>query len=373
MSIPNPKWAAEGKQIILKSDFLAIEQAIVGQPQVRLIPPLLWLDVATVRVEANAGCPVGMQFTGLPNILNSGTQIHGGLSDNKIRTNTGNVSAIFGAGGLWGAEKASQWYAILALAGDEDTTFTLKAMPWIRVKSQAGQIISFGTNLDASVNLGYGFTANEFIGGMVYVITGASRGLLRPVTANSNGATSPGTVTYSGTALSLAQGDFFIILPPTNFRWLGDVWNDAAGDFLAAERFLAPEFPLVITSTRPVILPQGKVSGYLTISAGGGGPNNADDGGGGQFYYRYPLSGLTPIVFLAVVGLGGAWGNPTGSDGGDSSFAGLTADGGGGASGGPGSPDYTNPFEDYGYYYGKPGIHVGPGGYEGGPGIIIIE
>jgi|GEM_PF-4119131 hypothetical protein len=221
-----------GRQPITKADFLALENQIQSQPSVRLKPPLVWVDAGTIRVEATADCPAETALTGMPNIMNPVCQADGGLSDGKVRTITANVSCIFGAGGLYGTtqtEKASQWYAIFALAGDTDTDFELKAMPFMRFSSQASQVITLRNNLNAA-NIGYGFTTDELIGAMIYVLSGASKGLMRPIIHNNNNDATGGTIEYSGTALTMTQGDWFIVLPATNFRWIGNILNNASSN-----------------------------------------------------------------------------------------------------------------------------------------------
>jgi hypothetical protein len=47
---------------------------------------------------------------------------------------------------------------------------------------------------------------------------------LREITANVMDTDTK--ITYSGTALAVAAGDWFIVLPPTNFRWVGSIFND---------------------------------------------------------------------------------------------------------------------------------------------------
>ena len=233
MPVPNAKWQpGTGKQVILKSDFIAFETAILNQGLVRMQPPLVWVDASTVRVEATADCEASMQLTGLPNILNPSVQVSGGISDGKVRTNTANVSMAMTSGGLYGSEKNSQWYVVYALAGNADTTFTLKAMPIMRVRSQAGQVISLGTLITPATGIGYGFATNELIGGKVYFFSGASRGLMRTISANNSDAGTGGTITYSGAALTVAAGDWFIVLPPTNFRMTGTIYNNSAGNIV---------------------------------------------------------------------------------------------------------------------------------------------
>ena len=96
----------------------------------------------------------------------------------------------------------------------------------MRVSSQATQIITLRNNGNRA-NIGYGFSANELAEGRFLVLSGASRGLVRPITANNDDNGTAGTITYGGSALTLAQGDWFVVLPNTNFRYLGMVLNDA--------------------------------------------------------------------------------------------------------------------------------------------------
>jgi hypothetical protein len=219
-----------GRQVIVKGDFRALEEGITGQPSVRLKPPLIWVADDTVRVAAAPDSPAWTAFTGMPNILNPATQVDGGLSDGKIRGITANVSCLFASGGLYGAtqtEKSSQWYAIFAVAGNNDAGFELKAMPVMRVKSQTGQAIKCGTLAAPGTGINYGFTDNDLAGGKVYFQTGASRGLMRTISAND--VDTDTRLTYSGDALTVAAGDWFIVLPPTNFRFLGSVFNKSSG------------------------------------------------------------------------------------------------------------------------------------------------
>jgi hypothetical protein len=232
MAVPNPKWQpGTGKQVILKSDFLDLEGAIVNQGLVRMQPPLTWVNGATVRVEATADCVAAMQFTGLPNILNPSVQVSGGLCDGIVRTVTTPVTMNIVSSGLYGTtqtEKVSQWYAVYAIAADVDTTFTLKCLPFCRVKSQSGKDIKCGTNITPATGINYGFTNANLVGGMVYFISGSSKGLIREITANV--VDTDTKITYTGDTLTVAAGDWFYILPPTNFRLVGAVFNNYAAD-----------------------------------------------------------------------------------------------------------------------------------------------
>ena len=233
MASPWAKWLLAGKQVILKSDFLDLWYGISGQTAVRLHPPLIWVSTSTVKIAATPDCVASMQFNGILNILNPSLQVSGGLSDGIARSVAADTSMIFGSGGLYGTtqmEKPSQWYAVLATAGNADTDFVLKAVPFMRVKSQTSQVISMGTLTTPATGIGYGFTTDELIGAMVYVLSGASKGLMRAVIHNNNNDATGGTIEYSGAAISLTAGDWFIILPPTNFRWVGDIFNNSSGD-----------------------------------------------------------------------------------------------------------------------------------------------
>ncbi|MCX5892180.1 MAG: hypothetical protein NTW80_04275, partial [Deltaproteobacteria bacterium] len=161
------------------------------------------------------------------------------------------------AGSLWGTEKASQWYAVYALAGATDTIFTLKGMPVLRVASQSGQTISL-RNTGNTAGIGYGWAANELVNGQLLVLSGASRGLARAVTGHNTDNGTGGSITYGGSALSLAQGDWLAVLPPnTNFRYLGMAFNDADGN-------LAPFFQDRGQTTwrSPRQLISGAINGY---------------------------------------------------------------------------------------------------------------
>lgn len=222
--LPHAKWSsANEKEPILKSDFVDIEEAIfeVGSRPLKLTR----LGAASVGVSAATDSPASVLLKGFPNTLHPGQFIGGGYTDNGLRINTAAASLDFASGDLWGNEKSSQWYAVYARAGDADSDFELKAMPYLRVKSQADTAITLGTNLDANTAIDYGWAD---IAGSIYVVwsaTAASIGAVRTI-GSINGT----TVTYSGAALTLSQGDWFIILPDDNFRWLGDVWNNSSGD-----------------------------------------------------------------------------------------------------------------------------------------------
>ncbi len=229
--LPQAKWGSgTGRQVILKSDFDKIEQALLESFHVPRGPSLEYVDSDKVRVPATADCKARLMLCGFPSPLHPGQWVSGGLSDGRYRENAVPVTLDFaGSGSLWGTEKTNQWYAVYALAGSGDTTFSLKAMPVMRVSSQAAQIITLRNNAD-NANIGYGLTANELAEGQILGLTGASRGLARLITANNDDNAEAGTITYAGSALDLAQGDWLMVLPKTNFRRLGMVFNDAFGD-----------------------------------------------------------------------------------------------------------------------------------------------
>ena len=112
-------------------------------------------------------------------------------------------------------------------------------------------------------NIGYGFTANELAGAGLLILSGASRGLLRVITANNDDNGTGGTITYGGAALTLAQGDWAVVLPATNFRYLGMVSNDASGN-------LAPFYQEAgLTTYRiPRQLCSGAINGYILMDLG---------------------------------------------------------------------------------------------------------
>lgn len=243
VNLPKAKWWAAGKQPGNKPDMQHIEVGLLEVFEMLAAPGLVWVDNTEVKVPATADSPAGVVMSGFPNVLHPGQMLPdgAGLSDGKYRENAAGASLDFDlAAALWGTEKASQWYAVLAIAGAADTTFTLKAMPFLTVKSQTGQVISLGTFLAPGTGIGYGFSTDQFAGGSkIYILSGVSKGQLRPVLHNNNDNGAGGTLEYSGAALTLAQGDRFIILPATNFRRLGDLWNNSSSNFTAIGGLLA--------------------------------------------------------------------------------------------------------------------------------------
>ena len=129
--LPQTKWGSgTGRQVILKGDFDKIEQALLEGFEFTGAPGLEYVDSATLRVNATADCRARVMMCGFPSPLARGQWVDGGLSDGRYRENAAPVTLnLATAGHLWGTEKSYQWYAVYALAGANDTIFSLKAMP----------------------------------------------------------------------------------------------------------------------------------------------------------------------------------------------------------------------------------------------------
>ena len=270
--LPQSKWGSgTGRQVILKSDFDKIEQGLLESFEIPGAPSLAYVDAATIQVQATPDCKARLLMCGWPSPLHPEQWVDAGLSDGRYRENAAPVSLNFPtAGHLWGSAKPSQWYAVYALAGDTDLIFTLKAMPVLRVASQDGQTISL-RNSGNTANIGYGFAAGELTGGQVLGLSGASRGLARPVTGHNTDNGTGGAITYGGAALSLAAGDWLVVLPPgANFRYLGMVFNDADGN-------LAPFYQErgLTTWSHPVLLTSAALNGYTPVDLGLAAPPTA--------------------------------------------------------------------------------------------------
>jgi hypothetical protein len=271
IDLPQTKWASgTGRQVILKSDFQKIEAALLEGFELAGAPALEYVDSHTLRVNATADSKARVLLCGFPSPLHRGQWVDGGLSDGRYRENA--VPALLDltvAASLWGTVKPSQWYGIYALAGAADQIFTLKAMPVLRVASVAGQVISLRNNGN-SANLGYGFGVDELAGGQILVLSGASRGLARSITANNGDNSTGGTVTYDGAALTLAQGDWFVVLPEANFRHLGMV-------FVGSDGALAPFYQegRRMVYAAPVLLSSGALNGFTLLDLGLAAPPTA--------------------------------------------------------------------------------------------------
>ena len=231
-NIPQSKWGSgTGRQVILKNDFAYIENALLELMELLQLPDMVWVDNTEIKVQATSDCKARVMLAGFPSPMHLALMVHGGLSDGKYRENSVDVSMDFDTPAhFWGNEKANQWYVVYATAAGVDTTFALKAMPLMRYSSQASQVITLRNNANGA-DIGYGFTTNELQNGKLLFLTGASRGLVRTISANNNDNGTGGTITYTGGALSLSQGDWFVVLPPgINFRYLGMILNNASGN-----------------------------------------------------------------------------------------------------------------------------------------------
>jgi hypothetical protein len=261
IDLPQAKWnSGTGRQVILKGDFDKIEQAVVESFALNQSPALEYLGPSHIQVNATLDCKARVMLTGFPSPLHRGVLVDGGLSDGRYRENaTSALLDVAVAGSLWGTEKASQWYGVLAVAGAGDTTFMLKGMPALRVSAQASQSITLRNNANTA-NIGYGFNADELVDSRILVLTGASRGAMRAITANNSDNATAGTISYEGSALSLGQGDWFTVLPKTNFRFLGMVLNDASSN-------LAPFYQEggACCYRTPRDLAQGAINGFTAF------------------------------------------------------------------------------------------------------------
>ncbi len=264
INLPQAKWGSgTGRQVILKGDFDRIEQAVLESFEIGQAPCLEYLDSAKVWANAGPDCKARVMLCGFPSPLHGGQWVDGGLADGRYRENSTPVTLDFAvSGSLWGTEKSHQWYCVYALAGANDTTFFLKGMPVMRVSSQATQVISL-RNHGNTANIGYGFTANELVEAQILVLSGASRGMVRLITANNDDNGTGGTITYGGSALTLAQGDWFVVLPNTNFRYLGMVLNDAASNLAP---FSQEGGRFTYRSPREAV--SGAINGYTLIDLG---------------------------------------------------------------------------------------------------------
>lgn len=263
VDLPQEKWEpGTGRQVILKADFAVIEAAILEAFQLAAGPELVWVNGSTVKVPATPDCKARLMLTGFPSPW-GGQWVSGGLSDGRYREAAAEVTLDLGtAAHRWGTEKPAQWYAVYAVAGSSDTSFTLKAMPVLRVALPAAQTITLRNNANTG-NIGYGFVTDELRNFQILVLSGAAKGLRRTVTANNNNDSDNGTLSYSGSILPVAAGDWFILLPATNFRYLGMIYNNAAGDL---EPFWQQGRRLEWRTKRPVTV--GPVAGWTPLDLG---------------------------------------------------------------------------------------------------------
>lgn len=322
------KYELSGPQIILKSDIVNLIESILSPLPRAALPALIWVDNATCKVSAAADSPATVMMSGFPNILNPTESVTGGLTDGGSRERTSSVNMSLALANRWGSEMASQMYAVLAISGDDDLDFTLKSMPYLTVKSQASQTITFGTMITPATDINYGFTTNDpdFVGGKLYVLAAATAtqtGLLRTITANTVSGSAT-TITYSGDALTLAAGDRLIILPNTNFRRLGDIYNNASSNFTEIEDFVLGRdvYSFKTAGTAPWFCPLTWRKPFLVDGCGSGaGGNGSGYGGGGAGDAKkdYAVTGVPGTYYLITTPAGGN----AGSNGSTSSIGAL--------------------------------------------------
>ncbi len=264
VDIPQGKWGGgTGRQVILKGDFDKIETAVVESFDLAYCPDLEYVNAAQVRVNATVDCRARLMMCGFPSPLHRGLFVDGGLSDGKYRENAGSVSLDFtNTATYWGTEKPRQWYCVYAVAGAGEITFALKAMPVMRFASQEAQAITLRNNAHDG-NIGYGFLTNELANAKLLVLSGAAKGSIRLITANNNDNETGGTITYSGSNLTMSPGDWFMVLPNTNFRYLGMVYNDAAGNLASFYKVGSR-----VTWKNPREIFSGALDGWTNIDLG---------------------------------------------------------------------------------------------------------
>lgn len=195
------------------------------------IPNIVWTSTTVVQVNAAAESPSYVLMCGFPDVVNYGQMITTTYNDSLYYYADSAVTCTF-PNNIWGdtgvaREKAYQWYALYAVPSG--TAFDIKAMPIMRYSSQASQVITLRNNYNNG-DIGYGLTTDELVDGSIYVLSGSSKGLIRTITANNDNNAAGGTITYSGAALTMTQGDWLIVLPPENFRFLGTVYNNSGSD-----------------------------------------------------------------------------------------------------------------------------------------------
>ena len=261
-----------------------------------------------------------------------------------------------------------------------DTTFALKAMPFCRVKSQASQTISLGTNGTPATGIGYGWDTDSLAGYILYFMSGASRGLMRVVSANNNNNGTGGTITYTGDALTVAAGDSFIILPSdTNFRLLGDIYNNASSNITINRTVGNCSSGIIETTFNGWLNPMWARKIYVSGCGGGaggatGGGNGGGGGGSGKCAVKVEIGlpdGMAGAFYNLTIGAGGS----VGLAGGTTSFgAAFSLPGGGapssnigGASGGDGGAAGGDGEQSTGCEFGGKGASgmFGPAGAGG--------
>ena len=75
IQLPQTKWGSgTGRQVILKSDFAEIEQAVLEAFELTRAPGLEYVDSATVQVSATADCKARVMMSGFPSPLIRGSR-----------------------------------------------------------------------------------------------------------------------------------------------------------------------------------------------------------------------------------------------------------------------------------------------------------
>lgn len=292
--LPQEKWGGStGRQVILKGDFAKIEEAVVESFTLQGAPCLEYLGPSQVQVNATPDCPARVMLCGFPSPLHRGLWVKGASDGCYREIAAPETLDLEQPEHLWGTEKSSQWYCVYAVAGPRETMFSLKAMPVLRVSFQTAQTIALRNNAN-DAEIGYGFAADELAGTRILLLTGASRGRVRPILGNNSDNGTGGTITYGGEILTVAQGDWFSVLPDTNFRYLGMVLNDAAGN-LVPFRQSGSSFAFL----SPRLWCSGPLSGFTPVDLGLAVPPTAGELQG----YAAALSGAE--VRLAISYNGG--------------------------------------------------------------------
>ena len=258
---------AEEKKAILEKHFYHIIEAIWEMGRNLTVPHLQWLNVAQVQTP-NLGdvFDSGLLFCGFPRLDSPGVFI---LPPNNSGwfafSGGGTTMTLSNAIERWGSEKPSQWYAVYAKDMywpiGSSIYYQFKAMPLMRYSSQAGQVITLRNNLNTA-NIGYGFVLDEFAAGLIYVLSGTSGGLTREITANNTDNDVGGTITYAGAGLTMSQGDWFMIIPPLNCRWVGNALNDPTSNLIS---FLQQGNEVIWTTPMTLTNPNGltDLAGYI--------------------------------------------------------------------------------------------------------------
>ncbi|MDI6853147.1 MAG: hypothetical protein QME75_06020 [Deltaproteobacteria bacterium] len=310
IDLPQTKWGGgTGRQVILKRDFAAIEEALVESFAMGAGLSLEYTDQSQVRVNATANCKARVMLDGFPSPLHREARVDGGLSDGRYRENAAPETLdLETPGHLWGAEKSNQWYAVYAVAGSTEAIFSLKAMPLMRVSSQDAQTIYLRNNAD-DADIGYGFAVDELANAKILVLTGASRGEVRRIVGNNSDNGAGGTITYDGGTLSLTQGDWFVVLPKANFRYIGMILNDAAGN-LVPFRQQGKNFVYLAPRT----LSSGALAGFVAVDPALAAPPTARvmegfaaASNGAEIKLAISYNGSTPAIIVHGAPAAGAF------------------------------------------------------------------